>query len=166
MKNICLLTLTLLIVSSCGLFKKTVRTKESAAVDVQSRTTLRSSSDVKTQHRQTLSSQSISLIKGADRLQIEGDKIQIAENGTIQVEKGKVIRKSIQRSNAMSNVDQTVSDQRQQKVEKTGHEEQKLKGREQRTTKISRPTSTTIVCFLIGLALLAFLLKWRINRKS
>ena len=165
MKNIFLLTVMLLLVSSCGLFKKTVRTKESQILKTNEEMTLLSKVDSGRIRLEVAQSHNRLSVHTADLMHIEGEKMEISPDGTINIIKGKIHKKLTRNVDSSKRFKQSVSEQRQAVEQRVLHKEEKLQLADKMTTRTARPVVTSMLYFFIGLLVLAGAVIWWMRRR-
>lgn len=165
MKNIILLTVMLLLVSSCGLFKKVVKTEKSRKVNRDGKIGLMSMEDsnnrqLKIEHLANRFSTGV-----GDLMQIEGEEIEIRPDGIVRIGKGSVKKKRINYIDSSSLFKRSVSVQRQQSAQKIQYKEEQLQFVENTSNRKERPAVTSLLYFLGGLLVLLFSVVWWFRRK-
>jgi len=93
MKNTLQIIAMLLLVSSCGLFRKVEKTKGSQEFGVKEKNTNYATIAQNTEHIQIVRSDKEVLVTDEYVMQVEGEGIQIMQDGVVQLHKGKSMRK-------------------------------------------------------------------------
>jgi len=165
MRNIFLLTVMLLLVSSCGLFKKTIRTKASQILKTNEEMTLLSKVDSGSIRLEVAQSHNRLSVHTEDLMHIEGEKMEISPDGMINIIKGKIHKKLTHHTDSSKRFKQYVSQQRQQIVQRVLRKEEKLQLEDKVTTRTARPAVTSMLYFFTGLIVLAGVLIWWMRRR-
>jgi len=166
MKNIFLLTVMLLLVSSCGLFKKIIKTKESRTVEVNEKMTELSSVDSSRRHLEIEQSYNRLLTRSEALMQIEGEEIEISPNGVVRIGKGRVYKRRTYYSDSSNGVEKYLSKQRQQLFHRVQYKEDKLRIDERTSKRTVQPAGTNIFYFFIGLLVVICLMVWWLRRRA
>ncbi|WP_223580415.1 hypothetical protein [Sphingobacterium sp. GVS05A] len=166
MKNIFRLTVMLLLVSSCGLFKKITKTKESQTVEANEKMTELSSVDSSRRHLEIEQSYNRLLTGSEALMQIEGEEIEISPNGVVRIGKGRVNKRRTYYSDSSNGVEKYLSDQRRESVHNVHYKEDKLRIDERASKRTVQPAGTNIFYFLIGLLVVIYLMVWWLRRRT
>jgi len=165
MKNILALTVMLLLVSSCGLFKKTVKTSESHMLEARGKVMVSSQIDSSSSHLEVGQSYVRNLKQSEDLMQIEGAEIEISPDGIVRIGKGKINKKRTLYSDSSNVFRKSISGQSQLVIENLLRKDEKLKSAERTTRRTERPMVTSMLFFITGLLVLASLMLWWLRRK-
>ncbi|WP_146191139.1 hypothetical protein [Sphingobacterium athyrii] len=165
MKNILVLTVMLLLVSSCGLFKKTVKTSESHMLEARGEAMELSKIDSGSNHLDVGQSYVRILKQSEDLMQIEGEEIEISPDGIVRIGKGRVNKKLTLHADSGNVFRKYISGHSQQVIENVLRKDEKLKLAERKTRRTERPMVTSMLFFITGLLVLASLMIWWLRRK-
>lgn len=166
MKNILRLTVMLLLVSSCGLFKKTVKTEELKTVETNKKMTVLSSTDSSKKHLEIEQLYDRLVIKTGDLMQIEGEDIEISPNGIVRIGRGRVNKRRTHYSDSTNGFEKYLSDQRREIAHSVQYKEDKLRIDERASKRTVQPAGTNIFYFLIGLLVVICLMVWWLRRRT
>lgn len=166
MKNILRLTVMLLLVSSCGLFKKTVRTEELKTVETNKKMTVLSSVDSSKKHLEIEQLYDRHVIQTGDLMQVEGEDIEISPNGIVRIGRGRINKKRTYYSDSTNGFEKYLSDQRREIAHNVQYKEDKLRIDERTSKRTVQPAGTNIFYFLIGLLVVICLLVWWLRRRT
>jgi len=166
MKNILRLTVMLLLVSSCGLFKKTVKTEELKTVETNEKMTVLSSVDSGKKHLEIEHLYDRHVIQTGDLMQVEGEDIEISPNGIVRIGRGRINKKRTYYSDSTNGFEKYLSDQRREIAHNVQYKEDKLRIDERTSKRTVQPAGTNIFYFLIGLLVVICLLVWWLRRRT
>lgn len=160
MKNICLMTVMLLLVSSCGLFKKTVKSKGSATHMEHEKIEAQSKVNLDTQRFELIQSKYQSAQMGEELIVIVGEGIELKSDGGIQVGKGKISRKAVNYSEVSDLAGQTVISQRKLDIQGMEVREKNSKLNKLSSEVTSRSTVPAIRYVLVLSIVVVLVLVW------
>lgn len=165
MKNIFVMTVMLLLASSCGLLKKTVKTSESHILEARGEVMVLSKIDSSSNHLEVGQSYGRILKQSEDLMQIEGEEIEISPDGIVRISKGRINKKLTLHADSGNVFSKRISGQSQQIIENVLHKDEKLKLAERTTRRTERPMVTSMLFFITGLLVLASLMIWWLRKK-
>ncbi|WP_158655985.1 hypothetical protein [Sphingobacterium sp. HMA12] len=148
MKNIFVMTVMLLLASSCGLFKKTVKTSESHILEARGEVMVLSKIDSSSNHLEVGQSYGRILKQSEDLMQIEGEEIEISPDGIVRISKGRINKKLTLHADSGNVFSKRISGQSQQIIENVLHKDEKLKLAERTTRRTERPMVTSMLFLL------------------
>jgi len=155
----------LLLASSCGLLKKTVKTSESHILEARGEVMVLSKIDSSSNHLEVGQSYGRILKQSEDLMQIEGEEIEISPDGIVRISKGRINKKLTLHADSGNVFSKRISGQSQQIIENVLHKDEKLKLAERTTRRTERPMVTSMLFFITGLLVLASLMIWWLRKK-
>ncbi|WP_139351250.1 hypothetical protein [Sphingobacterium sp. CZ-UAM] len=164
MKNIIRLTVMLLLVSSCGLFKKSVKTKESQTLKTGEKMTILSNVDSNKQRLDMEQTYNRLSTQTEDLIQIAGEEIEIRPNGVVRIGRGQVNKKRIHSSDSSIAKDRYLFEQRRELVHSAQYKEDKLRLDTKASKRTVQPAAINILYFLIGLLAIILVVWWKRKR--
>ncbi|GAA4168696.1 hypothetical protein GCM10022218_04180 [Sphingobacterium ginsenosidimutans] len=156
----------LLLVSSCGLFKKITKTKESRTVEANEKMAELSSVDSSRRHLEIEQSYNRLLTRSEALMQIEGEAIEISPNGVVRIGKGRVNKRRTHYSDSTNGFEKYLSDQRREIAHNVQYKEDKIRIDGRTSKRTVQPAGTNIFYFLIGLLVVICLLVWWLRRRA
>lgn len=166
MKNTLQIIAMLLLVSSCGLFRKVEKTKGSQEFGVKEKNTNYATIAQNTEHIQIVRSDKEVLVTDEYVMQIEGEGIQIMQDGAVQLRKGKVYSKKEHYSEKLQLESGFDTNWKAQKVESRQQIETKMELRKAQSKEVSKPAVSSLLYFLMGCGVLVGLIIWWIKKRK
>lgn len=164
MKNTLQIIAMLLLVSSCGLFRKIEKTKESQELGVKEKNTEYTTIEQDTEHLQIVRSDKEALVTDGYVLQIEGEGIQIMQDGVVQLHKGKIYAKKEHYSEKSRLESRLDANWKAQEVKSSQQIETKTELLKAQSKEVAKPAVSSLLYFLMGCAVLVGLIIWWIKR--
>ncbi|VTR42752.1 hypothetical protein [Sphingobacterium thalpophilum] len=165
MKNVFPLTVMLLLVSSCGLFKKTVKTTELHKAALVEHNGLRSDTQLNEQHVRAERSDSTYSIEVSGLMLLEGEGIQLRPDGSLHIEKGRLHNTFMQHETQKSENVKVRSGKSEQKLQHIQYGENTISVLGRQDKKITEPAVTRMLYFLVGLLAVVYGIVWWLRRK-
>ncbi|WP_398453536.1 hypothetical protein AB3466_18350 [Sphingobacterium thalpophilum] len=165
MKNVFPLTVMLLLVSSCGLFKKTVKTTELHKTALVEHNGLRSDTQLNEQHVRAERSDSTHSIEASGLMLLEGEGIELRPDGSLQIRRGRIHKKFMQHETQQGETVKVGSDKRKQNLQYIQHDEKRISLLGWKDKKITEPAVSRMLYFLAGLLILVSGIVWWLRRK-
>ena len=156
----------LLLVSSCGLFKKTSKSRASSETVITEKISENLQVEQDTGEIQIIQLNGGTLIKDEHIIQIEGEEIQITKEGVIQLRKGKIYQKKNQYAETLQVEEQFHSDWKDQKIKSSQQSENKIELRKEQSKVTARPAVTSLFYFIIGFGVLIVLVIWWLKKSK
>lgn len=165
MKKIIELASIMLLVSSCGLFKKKSKIVQSQTAGVVTAMQSDSQYDNQIQIEKRADVQSFFWLDGEASTELEGEDITLEKNGIVRMGKGKVMIKEIEKSSAVQLASQTEDLNRSEKNKVSLVAEQKLDFESDLSNEVSKPGYNVILYISVALIILIFLYLWWIKKR-
>ena len=165
MKNIFQLTVVLLLVSSCGLFKKTTKTKESLKWKIVEMNKLQSEEHFHTLRSDSEKSTGQFSIQQENLTLLEGEEIELRPDGTLRVNKGKMSKKQVQHTRRSHGFEKLKSEQRDRDVQVAQHAEKEIKVDERHAQSTAKPAVADMLYFLAGLLGVVLVVFWWLRKR-
>jgi hypothetical protein len=166
MKNTLQVIAILLLVSSCGLFKKRFKVKESKELQVIEKTRENSRVEHDSGNVQIAQSHAANLTGDEEILRIEGEGVQITRDGIIRLHKGKIYQKQGHYSKGVLMKGQLHTDWKSQKVKNDKQNKNKIAGQEEQSKLTTKPAVASMLYFLIGLGVLITIVVYWIKKRK
>ncbi|MGE8427159.1 MAG: hypothetical protein ACN6O7_04760 [Sphingobacterium sp.] len=166
MKNTLQIIAMLLLVSSCGLFRKVEKTKASQEFRVKEKNTEYATIAQNTGHIQVVRSDKEALVTDEHVMQIEGEGIQITQDGVVQLHKGKVYAKKEHYSEKLQLERRFDTNWKDRKVKSSQQIETKTELSKAQSKEVAKPAVSSLLYFLMGCSILVGLIIWWIKKRK
>ncbi|MDR0266468.1 MAG: hypothetical protein LBJ04_24860 [Sphingobacterium sp.] len=164
MKNTLQMIAILLLVSSCGLFKKTLKSKASEHTVVTEKIGENFQVERDTGEMQVVQSYAGALTKEEDVIQIEGEGIQITRDGVVRLHSGKIYQKKNVLGKRLETKERFDAGWKGQKMKSSQQSDKKLELLNTKSKSVMKPATTSMLYFTIGLGVLVALAIWLIRK--
>jgi hypothetical protein len=164
MKNTLQMIALLLLVSSCGLFKKTLKSTASKQTVVTEKIDENLQVERDTGGIQVVQSYTGALTKNEHVLQIEGEGIQITRDGVVQLLSGKIYQKQSVHGETLETKGRFDAGWKDQKMKSSQQSDKKIKLHNAESKSVVKPAITRMLYFSMGLGGLIALVIWLIRK--
>jgi hypothetical protein len=154
----------LLLVSSCGLFKKNVKTKESQTLETGEKMAILSNADSNKQRLDMEQTYNRLSTQTEDLIQIVGEEIEISPNGVVRIGRGQVNKKRIHSSDSSIARDKYHFELHRELAHSVQYKEDKLRLDTKASKRTVQPAAINILYFLIGLLAIILVVWWKRKR--
>lgn len=164
MKNTLQMISILLLVSSCGLFKKTLKSTASEQMAITEKIDKNLQFERDTGEIKVVQSYAGALKKSEDVIQIEGEGIQITRDGVVRLRSGKIYQKQSVLGKRLETEERFDAGWKGQKMKSSQQSVQKIKLHDTESKSVVKPATTSMLYFSIGLGVLITLVIWLIRK--
>lgn len=164
MKNTLQMIAILLLVSSCGLFKKTLKSNASKQTVISEKIDENLQVERETGKMEIVQSYTGALTKNEDIIQIEGEGIQITRDGVVQLRSGKIYQKKSVHDETLQAKGRFDAGWKGQKMKSDQQTDKKIELHKTESKSVAKPATTSIFYFSIGLGVLIALVIWLIRK--
>ncbi|HAF33840.1 MULTISPECIES: hypothetical protein [Sphingobacterium] len=166
MKNTLQIIAMLLLVSSCGLFKKVEKTNASQEFGIKEKNTESVTIAQKTGHIQVVGLAKEALVTDEYVMQVEGEGIQIMQDGVVQLHKEKVYAKKEHYSEKLQLERRLNTNWKDHKAKSSQQIETKTELTKEQSKEVAKPAVSSLLYFLMGCSILVGLIIWWINKRK